>query len=84
MAASSESASESFDLLEDLLEKELDISDRRYLTKTYKRCFLGKDLVQLLIETGQVSNVEDSLNLGNLLLDKYPVLTLYDSIDGGI
>ncbi len=38
--------------LSKVLKEKLDIKDRKYRFKTYKKCFVGKDCVKFLIENG--------------------------------
>ena len=53
------------------LRKRLDIRDRRYgiPPRTYAKCFVGSDAVQVLIDENIAADAEDAVRFGNLLLD---------------
>lgn len=58
--------------LEELVEKfraNVEVKDRVYHMKTYKQCFVGKDAVKVLMKVGNISDVDEAVELGQRLLD---------------
>ena len=57
--------------LEDLatmMRNEVGIEDRRYLLRTYEKCFIGAEAVTWLIRKGHAVNEADAIELGQFLL----------------
>lgn len=52
-----------------VLEESLEIKDRKYLGKTYERCFVGSDLVEVLIKLEYAKSEWEALAFGNMLMD---------------
>eukprot|EP01084_Bolivina_argentea_P298950 515273_1 len=46
----------------------LDIKDRKYHLQTYKKCFVGKDCVDIMIKKQFANTIQDAVALGNLML----------------
>ncbi|MGB9437357.1 MAG: FAD-containing oxidoreductase, partial [Desulfobacterales bacterium] len=49
----------------------LDIRDRKYgfPSKTYLKCFVGREAVSRLIEEGIAGDEEDAVSIGNMMLN---------------
>lgn len=70
-AASSETGASCLDELERLsgmLKSILDIKDRTWRFRKYRKCFTGKDAVRKMIGIGMVRNETQALELGNMML----------------
>ena len=50
------------------LEASLDIRDRKYKFKTYRRCFIGSDAINVMISLNLASNEKEAMELGNKLI----------------
>ncbi|KJE92479.1 hypothetical protein CAOG_08700 [Capsaspora owczarzaki ATCC 30864] len=48
----------------------VDVRDRKYMRKMYRRTFLGKDAANWLIWTGVAQDVDDAIGTGNRMLQK--------------
>lgn len=72
-ARAGEATFESGDLeeLSTKLKSVLDIRDRKYgfPSKTYKRCFVGNEAVEKMVDEGIAADESDAVNLGNMLLN---------------
>lgn len=53
------------------------IKDRKYHMKTYKSCFIGKEAVTWLINSGWANTREEAIELGNLLQSKYVLVNSF-------
>ncbi|CAM9432335.1 unnamed protein product, partial [Sphacelaria rigidula] len=51
------------------MRNELDIEDRTYRCRTYKRCFVGSQAVWWMIQNDIASSVPEALKIGDLLID---------------
>lgn len=51
------------------LETSLDICDRKYKFKTYKKCFIGSDAVKEIISLNLAINENEAMEFGNKLID---------------
>jgi len=58
------------DELIEKFRKGMIIKDRKYLSKNYPNCFLGKEAVDWLVFNAGCKNRKDALKLGNDLMDK--------------
>lgn len=58
------------DLVQVILQQAL-LDDRRYLLKIYPNCFVGSQLVDVLMEQGRADNREDAVRLGRRLNERY-------------
>ena len=47
------------------------IEDRKYHFKTYKQCFVGKEAVDYLVQSGAAANRQDAVELGRALQATY-------------
>jgi hypothetical protein len=54
----------SLDELAELFKKSVKIEDRKFHLTTYKDCFVGKEAVDFLVETGSAQSREDAVTLG--------------------
>ena len=45
------------------------IKDRKYHLKSYKRCFVGKELVDWLVANNEATDREEGLRIGRELLE---------------
>lgn len=45
------------------------LADRKYHLTTYKRCFVGNELVDWLVANGEVNDREEGVELGRQLLE---------------
>jgi pyruvate/2-oxoglutarate dehydrogenase complex dihydrolipoamide dehydrogenase (E3) component len=63
-------AGDDLDQLVAQVRKAFDIKDRRYgfPPKTYKKCFVGSEAVQKMIDVGIANDAEDAERIGNVLL----------------
>lgn len=50
------------------LERLVELKDRRYKFKVYKRCFTGSAAVRAMVNSGICSNKEEAIKTGNQLL----------------
>jgi len=53
------------------MTKEIDIRNRRYHLRTYKKCFLGVDAVNWLFNNTNVTTREEALKLGQAMVELY-------------
>ena len=51
------------------LQTNLDIRDRRYKFKTYKKCFIGTEAIKVIIKLNLASNGDDAIAFGNKLIE---------------
>ena len=54
--------------LRDRLKQGLSIKDRKWMFVTYPKCFVGTECVKYLIESKEVSNEEEAIILGRMLI----------------
>jgi hypothetical protein len=47
------------------------LSDRSYLLKTYKQCFVGSEAVDYLVQSGATATREDAVLLGNAFIEMH-------------
>jgi hypothetical protein len=52
-------------------KKNVKLEDRRFNFRKYKECFIGKEAVDYLVESGQAPNREDAVKLGQALQATY-------------
>eukprot|EP01083_Nonionella_stella_P091822 256785_1 len=52
-----------------VLERNLDIQDRRYRLKTYKNCFVGSAAVYVIISLKYANSAEDAVKFANKLME---------------
>lgn len=52
------------------LKSKLEIVDRNYQFKTYPKCFVGSDAVDLMVKHGYAFNEYDAERIGNLLMSQ--------------
>eukprot|EP00002_Diphylleia_rotans_P006755 TRINITY_DN1613_c0_g1_i2.p1 TRINITY_DN1613_c0_g1~~TRINITY_DN1613_c0_g1_i2.p1 ORF type:complete len:671 (-),score=134.95 TRINITY_DN1613_c0_g1_i2:2168-4180(-) len=55
--------------LVDRLVRGLDIQDRKYHFRTYKKCFIGSEAARWMVVEGVAPSLEDAVVLGNILLN---------------
>ena len=68
-----------FELLGEYLEKNAVVEDRRYRLKTYKQCFVGSQLVSLLMDTGCCANRTQAVEVGRRVAKQ---LNLFQHVAG--
>ena len=51
------------------LERLVELKDRRYKFKMYKRCFTGSAAVRAMVNSGICNSKEEAIKTGNLLLN---------------
>ena len=61
---------EEIERITSLMKEQLEIKDRKYHSKTYKNCFIGRDMVNWLLEHEYGENVEEALEIGNYIMSK--------------
>ena len=69
----------SFEQLGEYLEKNAVVEDRRYRLKTYKQCFVGSQLVSLLMDTGCCSDRTQAVEVGRRVAKQ---LNLFQHVAG--
>jgi len=52
------------------LKENLEIKDRKYHLRTYKKCFLGSDAVNWMLKLGITYQVEDAILIGRQLMEE--------------
>jgi len=56
------------DQLCELLRSKLDVTDRKYMMKTYEKCFVGREAVKVLVSAEVAADEEEAVSIGNALL----------------
>lgn len=69
-AGSRESGLDDLDVIARRLMGEVEIKDRTWLFKTYKRCFLGTDLVKAMVKLQIAPDVKGAVAVGNQLMER--------------
>jgi len=64
---SSEEFRKDLDDIAEAFKENVEIQDRTYHLKTYKDCFVGKEAVDYLVNSGAASNRLDAVEVGRAL-----------------
>ena len=81
------------DVVDAMMDKDsgVEISDRKWMFKTYNNCFVGKngsalnkgkEAVDWLVKHGHAADREDAVRVGNLMVARYARSTFFPETNG--